>query len=120
MPSGEPGSGDDSGSKAHGDQDLHEQWEVVPKVIGGLHFLTLWFDCKFSLCWSQAAVMVRLQSRRRIDVVLTETVREFLLSASQGVSLSADIPRTGETMLHSLLDISRAGLVTGLSSAVEL
>jgi hypothetical protein len=42
------------------------------------------------------------------------------MCAAQGVSLSADIPHTGETMLHSLLEISRAGLVTGLSSAVEL
>jgi hypothetical protein len=64
--------------------------------------------------------MVRLQTRRRIDVLLTDTVHEFFLRASQGVSPSADIPRTGETMLHSLLEISRAGLVTGLSSAVEL
>jgi hypothetical protein len=45
---------------------------------------------------------------------------EFLLWPAQAVSLSADIPRTGETMLHSLLEISQAGLVTGLGSAVEL
>lgn len=52
--------------------------------------------------------------------VLTGTVPGFFLSAAQAVSLQADIPGTGETMLHSLLEISRAGLVTGLSSAVEL
>jgi hypothetical protein len=45
---------------------------------------------------------------------------EFFFSAAQGVSLPTDIPCKGETMLHSLLEISRAGLVTGLSSAVEM
>ena len=48
------------------------------------------------------------------------TVLTFFLWNSQGVPLSADMPRTGETMYHSLLEISQAGLVTGLSSAVEL
>jgi hypothetical protein len=52
--------------------------------------------------------------------VLTGTVLAFFLRSAQGVPPSADIPRTGETMLHSLLEISQAGLVTGLSSAVEL
>jgi hypothetical protein len=52
--------------------------------------------------------------------VLTGTVLAFFLWNSQGVPLSADIPRTGETMYHSFLEISQAGLVTGLSSAVEL
>jgi hypothetical protein len=52
--------------------------------------------------------------------VLTGTVLAFFLWNSQGVPLSADIPRTGETMHHSLLEISHAGLVTGLSSGVEL
>jgi hypothetical protein len=52
--------------------------------------------------------------------VLTGTVLAFFLWNSQGVPLSADMPRTGETMYHSLLEISQAGLVTGLSSAVEL
>jgi hypothetical protein len=51
---------------------------------------------------------------------LTGTVLTFFLRNSQGVPLSADMPRTGETMYHSLLEISQAGLVTGLSSAVEL
>jgi hypothetical protein len=48
------------------------------------------------------------------------TAPRFFWWNSQGVPLSADIPRTGETMSHSLLEISQAGLVTGLSSAVEL
>jgi hypothetical protein len=52
--------------------------------------------------------------------VLTGTVLAFFFWSAQGVPRSADIPRTGETMLHSLLEISQAGLVTGLSSAVEL
>jgi hypothetical protein len=53
-------------------------------------------------------------------LVLPRTALAFFLRNSQGVPLSADIPRTGETMSHSLLEISQAGLVTGLSSAVEL
>jgi hypothetical protein len=53
-------------------------------------------------------------------LVLPRTALAFFLRNSQGVPLSADIPRTGETMYHSLLEISQAGLVTGLSSAVEL
>jgi hypothetical protein len=52
--------------------------------------------------------------------VLAATVLPFFLRSAQAVPHSADIPRTGETMLHSLLEISQAGLVTGLSSAVEL
>jgi hypothetical protein len=52
--------------------------------------------------------------------VSPRTVPAFFLRNSQGVPLSADIPRTGETMHHSFLEISQAGLVTGLSSAVEL
>ena len=50
----------------------------------------------------------------------TGTLPAFFSWSAQGVPLSADIPRTGETMYHSLLEISQAGLVTGLSSAVEL
>jgi hypothetical protein len=50
----------------------------------------------------------------------TGTIPAFFLWSAQGVPLSADIPRTGETMHHSLLEISQAGLVTGLSSATEL
>ncbi len=52
--------------------------------------------------------------------IAPQSVHEFFFQAAQGVSLSTDIPCTGETMLHSLLEISRAGLVTGLSSAVEM
>jgi len=44
----------------------------------------------------------------------------FFCGALKGVALSADTPRTGDTMHHSLLEISQAGLVTGLCSAVEL
>ena len=52
--------------------------------------------------------------------IAPQSVHEFFFQAAQAVSLSTDIPCTGETMLHSLLEISRAGLVTGLSSAVEM
>src|SRR5277367_303276 len=46
--------------------------------------------------------------------------RWFFWWNSQGVPLYADTPRTGDTMFHSLLEISQAGLVTGLSSGVKL
>jgi hypothetical protein len=67
-----------------------------------------------------AGVKQRLWCGDKRTAVTTGAVLDFFLRVSQAVSLSADIPRTGDTMHHSLLEISPAGLVTGLSSAVEL
>src|SRR6202020_1736872 len=59
VPPDEPGSRDDADCKGNGDQDLHEQRQVVPKVIRRLHDEALWFDCKFSPAWSQAGLAPR-------------------------------------------------------------